>query len=99
MGWDESGQCKAGITFMIQPVVRIITKPGTDTTGEAIKKHRLEKVTHLREIDVSICYIFQESAMPAIIMGEWRDRLCYLKLTLTLPSVSSALTQRLHKLY
>ena len=58
MGWVESGQCKTGITFMIQPVVRIITKPGTDTTGEAIKKHRLEKVTHLREIDVSICYTF-----------------------------------------
>ena len=36
MGWDESGQCKTGITFVIQPVVRIITKPGTDTTGEAI---------------------------------------------------------------
>ena len=81
MGWDESGQCKAGITFVIQPVVRIITKPGTDTTEEAIKKHRLEKVTHLWEIDVSICYIFSR-----ISHGEWRDRLCYLKLTLTLPS-------------
>ena len=58
MGWDESGQCKTGIIFVIQPVVRIITKPGIDTTGEAIKKHRLEKVAHLREIDVSICYTF-----------------------------------------
>ena len=46
---------ETGITFVIQPVVRIITKP---TTGEAIKKHRLEKVAHLREIDVSICYTF-----------------------------------------